>query len=125
MTTSFTKRLAFAAAAGVVLGSPLLLVAPSQASTGLPCRASMSDSTPRQYSYVGVRVRTASYAGVHTVAHYKTTSTPHSGHANRQGQANISYYISGATPGYRVRVDVSVSKGGRTGHCSTSFVPHS
>ena len=84
----------------------------------------MSDTTPKQYSYVGVRVKTASYAGVHTVAHYKTTNTSHRGKANRLGRANISYYISGATPGYRVWVDVTVSKGGRTGHCHTSFVPH-
>ena len=124
MTTSLTRRLAGIGAAVFVAGSPLLLPAASEASTAVSCHASMSDSTPQQYSYVGVRVKTATYAGVHTVAHYKTTNTPHAGKANRMGQTNISYYISGSTPGYRVRVDVTVSKGGRTGHCSTSFVPH-
>ncbi len=125
MSNSITKRMAGVGAAGLILGYPLLLAAPSQAATALPCHASMSDSTPKQYTYVGVHVKTAPSAGVHTVAHYKTTNTPHRGKANREGLANISYYISGATPGYRVRVDVTVAKDGRTGHCSTSFVPHS
>ena len=41
------------------------------------------------------------------------------------GKATVPYYISGATPGYRVVVRVYVSKGSRKGTCSTSFLPHS
>jgi hypothetical protein len=37
---------------------------------------------------------------------------------------SVGYYISGATPGYRVKVTVNVSKSGRSGSCSTSFTPH-
>ena len=84
----------------------------------------MSDSTPKQYSNVTVRVRTAAYAKVRTVAHYKTTNTTKPRTANSAGRANVGYYISGATPGYRVRVNVTVTKNGRTRTCATSFVPH-
>jgi hypothetical protein len=38
---------------------------------------------------------------------------------------SIRYNIKGATPGYKVKVSVSVKKGSRTGSCSTSFTPHS
>lgn len=84
----------------------------------------MSDATPKQYSNVYVRVRTAKGAKIRTVAHYKTTKTYKSGRANTRGLANIKYYISGATPGRRVDVSVTVSKSGRSRTCSTSFRPH-
>ena len=41
-----------------------------------------------------------------------------------KGNVSITYIIKGATPGYRVKVSVSVKKGSRTGSCSTSFTPH-
>ena len=50
--------------------------------------------------------------------------TKHHASAGRKGNATIAYYTSGATPGYKVTVSVSVVKGSRTGHCSTSFTPH-
>ncbi len=127
MLKKFRLRIALVSAA-LVLGPALIapaLTAPAQAETSaLTCRASMSDSTPKQYSNVYVRVRTAAYARVRTVAHYKTTNTVKRGTANSAGRANIRYYISGATPGYRVRVNVTVTKNGRTRTCTTSFVPH-
>ena len=101
--------------------------APTQHSTDaarLKCRAHMSDKTPGQYSNVYVLVKTAPRAKVHTVAHYKTSKTPKNGRANRKGRASIKYYISGATPGYRVKVNVTVKKRGHTRHCTTSFTPH-
>lgn len=84
----------------------------------------MSNAHPADYTTVDVKVRTAGLAAVVTVAHYKTTNHRKKGQANRAGQAKIPYYISGATPGYKVKVTVKVSKGGRTGSCSTSFTPH-
>jgi hypothetical protein len=90
----------------------------------LPCSASMSNNRPADYTTIGVRVHTASFAHVTTVAHYRTTSTRHQGAAGRKGNASISYYISGATPGYQVKVSVTVAQGTRTGSCSTSFTPH-
>ena len=90
----------------------------------LPCSASMSNAHPADYTYTDVRVRTGDFAAVTTVAHYRTTNTTHHGTAGRKGNVSISYYISGATPGYTVQVSVSVRKGSRTGSCSTSFTPH-
>ena len=90
----------------------------------LPCHASMSNSHPRDYTTTDVRVRTAAHAGVTTVAHYRTVNRRHHRTANARGRATVPYYISGATPGYKVIVDVYVSKGNRKGSCKTSFTPH-
>jgi len=89
----------------------------------LSCLAAMSISHPKRYSYTHVLVRTLSGARVHTVAHYKTTTTAHSARADRAGRADISYYISGATRGRPVPVTVAVTLAGRTATCATSFVP--
>ncbi len=70
-----------------------------------------------------VDVRTAAYAKVTTVAHYKTTSTTHHRRADGIGIAHIPYYISGATPSYKVIVDAYVRKGTRKGSCQTWFTP--
>jgi hypothetical protein len=118
--------IAAAAAAAVVLaGSPAwasTYAAPATAR--LPCQASMSNNHPRDYTTIDVRVHTASYAGITTVAHYKTVNREHTGKAGAKGNASIGYYISGATPGYRVVVSVRVKKGSRSGTCSTWFTPH-
>ncbi len=85
----------------------------------------MTNSHPADYTSTGVKVRTASYAHIKTVAHYRTVNHPKRGTANKHGRRTIWYYISGATPGYTVVVSVSVWRHGRTGSCSTSFTPHS
>jgi hypothetical protein len=56
--------------------------------------------------------------------HYRTTNTTHHGTAGRKGNVSIAYHISDATPGFKVKVSVTVKKGSRTGSCSTSFTPH-
>lgn len=122
MLTSIRLRLAALAAAALFI--PLLATATPADAAALTCRASMSDSTPKQYSNVYVRVRTNAYAKVRTVAHYKTTNNVKRGTANSAGRASIKYYISGASAGYRVRVNVTVTKNGRSRTCYTSFVPH-
>jgi len=91
----------------------------------LTCTASMSNSTPSDYSTTDVLVATAPDAGVTTTAHYKTTDTTHTAVADSTGHADIPYRISRATPGYTVTVDVAVTSGARTGSCSTSFTPTS
>jgi hypothetical protein len=97
---------------------------PSKAAA-LTCHASMSTSRPKQYSTVDVLVRTAPGAAVRTVAHYKTTDTAHRRKANNAGRASIAYDIYSATARFTVKVDVTVTKGGRSKTCSTSFTPHS
>jgi hypothetical protein len=96
---------------------------PARHSGSLSCGASVSNSSPADYTTVDIYVRTAAGASVTTSAHYKTTDHPKSTTANSAGHATIEYYISGATPGYPVDVDVTVSAGLRSSHCSTSFTP--
>lgn len=103
------------------LTSGVAMAAPARP---LACGASMSNSHPEDYTTTQVRVRTGNFAAVKTVAHYRTTNTTHHGTAGRKGNVSIPYYISGATPGYRVKVSVTVRKGSRSGSCSTSFTPH-
>ena len=117
-----------AALPAAALAIALVGVAPASASPArprsLPCHASMSKTHPADDTTVYVRVRTASRAKVVTVAHYKTTSHKKSRKANGAGRVSVPYSISDATPGYRVKVSVRVSRNGRTGSCSTSFTPH-
>jgi hypothetical protein len=39
--------------------------------------------------------------------------------------STIAYYLSGAAPGYRVVVNVTVVSGHQANNCSTSFTPKS
>lgn len=121
---SVAHRLGALGVAVVIASSPLLAPSSADAAVKLTCRASVSDSTPKQYTDVYVRVRTAPHARVRTVAHYKTTNTVHAKKANAAGRATIDYYISSATAGYKVRVNVTVRKNGHVRTCSTAFTPH-
>ena len=110
----------------------LVAVAPASASSTsparakrLPCHASMSNTHPADYTTTDVRVKTGDHARVVTVAHYRTVNHKKVAHSNGHGRATIPYYISGATPGYTVQVTVTVTRGRRSGACSTSFTPHS
>jgi hypothetical protein len=120
-----------AAASIPAAGLAFSLLAPSAApasaavaASRLPCNAHMSKSHPADYTTTTVVVKTTDYAKVTTVAHYKTVNRKHHATANRYGTARVPYYISGATPGYKVKVSVTVRKGDREGSCSTSFTPH-
>ena len=90
----------------------------------VPCHTWVSNSKPKDYSTVDVWVVTAGRASVATAAHYRTTTTKHTAKANAKGDAEIAYRISDATPGYKVKVSVSVTSGHHAGSCSTSFTPH-
>lgn len=119
-----SARLRIAAICVATLTSSLFAVPAPAEAAALTCRASMSDSTPKQYTNVYARVRTAPGAKVRTVAHYKTTNNTKRATANSAGRASIKYYISGASAGYRVKVSITVTKNGHTRTCATSFVPH-
>ena len=133
-------RRAAAALAGLLVAAPLALVGPSAQAAPAPaahvaavqpaaaksCKAYATPTDPKQYTYVDIRVAgTTSGAKITTTAHYKTTNTTKSATADSKGKATISYYISGATVGYRVYVDVKATKGSTTWTCRTSFVPKS
>jgi hypothetical protein len=110
---------------GLTAAAPALAPVQTATSQGLSCSASASNSSPPDYSTVDITVRTAAGATVTAVAHYKTTSHQLTGVANASGVATIAYYISGATPGFTVVVDVSAAAGSRSASCSTSFTPTS
>lgn len=107
------------------LGGPAPAPAPTRSARVLRCMAAVSSTSPADYTTVDVYVRTAADASVTTVAHYKTTNDQKSAVADGAGRAVVAYFISGATPGYTVRVDVTTSGGGRISSCSTSFTPTS
>jgi hypothetical protein len=93
--------------------------------------ASVSDSTPAQYSDVTVSCKAKDQAGkplsgvrVKFVWHYKTTTPSESRTTNSSGVAACERYISGATAGYRVVVTVTATYKGVTKTKSTSFTPH-
>jgi hypothetical protein len=119
-------RLGLASAPAGSAGSAASPTVPAKTSAtgrGLSCSASVSNSSPADYSTVDITVRTAAAATVTTVAHYKTTDHQKSAVAGGSGVATIAYSISGASPGFRVVVDVTAAAAGRTATCSTSFTP--
>lgn len=130
MNTNPKRPTALFAAAVMLASTPLLApasataTADTAASARLKCRATVSDKTPKQYTDVFVRVKTAPRAKAKAVAHYKTTKTTKRDRANRKGKARMKFYISGATPGRKVDVKVTVTKKRRTNTCWTSFKPH-
>lgn len=126
MNSYFTGTLValVAPAAGALFLASPATAAGATTAAAVRCHASMSSSRPRDYTTIYVNVGTVRYAGVTTVAHYKTVNRKHTGKANAGGNAKIGYYISGATPGYRVNVSVTVTSGYSRGTCSTYFIPH-
>jgi hypothetical protein len=89
------------------------------------CHAKMTIARPKQYTTTYVVITSWADTDVTTTAHYRTTTTTHHGETNSRGKAHIRYYISGATVGHKVIVDVDVQKSGHHASCHTSFVPTS
>ena len=95
------------------------------------CHASVSNSSPKDYSTVIVYVNTTPGPStrITTAAHYKTVTTiktttdPKAPKGRPQPDARTSYYISDAKPGFKVVVDATVRIGTRSSSCATSFTP--
>jgi hypothetical protein len=122
------SRLAVGAAAVLaVAGIAVEIAGPATAgptaAKPLSCTASMSNKHPADFSTTIVRVRTASSVEVFTVAHYKTVNRAYFVTASSAGRASVAYYVSGATPGRKVPVVVTVVRGHSANSCSTSFTP--
>ena len=123
--SSLNRRIAGVSTAALLSTATMMLPIQSADAASAPtCRATMSDSTPSQYSDVWVNVSGTPNVAVRTVANYKTTQTVHTGRTGPTGKAGIKYYISGSTPGFRVVVNVTVTGPAGRGYCSTSFVAH-
>src|ERR1700721_170613 len=65
---------------------------------------------------------TASVSNRHP-ADFKTVNRAYFRVAGSDGRATVRYYVSGATPGRRVVVDVTVVRGHQANSCQTSFPP--
>jgi hypothetical protein len=121
--------LATPAAAGAIFVAPAAFTTPTATAAvtapafGLSCRASMSNSKPKDRTTTYVNVSTAKNADVTAVAHFKTTNRTHSAKADAKGTAKIGYAVASATPGKPVKVDVTVTSGKSSKTCSTSFTP--
>lgn len=89
----------------------------------LSCRAHMSNPRPGDNTTTVVHVQTQGSVKVFTVAFYKTVHRAYFVHAGSDGQARVPYYLSGATPGRKVDVTVTVVRRHSASTCSTSFTP--
>ncbi len=124
---TFSQVIAIAGLGALTLSSTLIVpqvAGAAPTSKRIPCHASMSNAHPADFTTTVVNVKSVANVKITTVAHYRTVNRKHHGRANKQGKAGIPYYISGATPGFRVIVDVTVKWPHSTGNCKTSFVPH-
>lgn len=124
ITVSFRRSLAAGLAVlALATGSIAADAAPAEAATK-SCKATMSNSKPRQYSNTYVRVSgVASKAKITTVAHYKTSKTRKTATASTTGKASIKYNVSRATPNRKVPVTVTAVKGKTKWTCSSYFTP--
>src|SRR5262249_20728792 len=96
---------------------------PQGTGSHLACHAVMRHSHPADQSTTDVVVRTADHAEVTTVAHFKTGNRSRKLRATVHSWAVIRYCVRAALAGYRVRVNVTVRRGSRSGTCSTWFTP--
>jgi hypothetical protein len=128
------RRAAFPRLGWVLVPAAVLVVglapsAVSQASTGgqsaarLACSASVTSRYPHDYTSVGIRITTTASARIRVAAHFRGGVRRKTAVASATGKQTIWYRLGGATPGYRVRVDVQVARGSRSGSCSTWFTP--
>jgi hypothetical protein len=120
------KRLAGAgavAAAASILAAGTASASPVRPLPPLTCAASVSNPRPQDYTteYVYVATRGNRAAQVTTTAYYRTVRSVRYTADPRPGV--VSYYISDATRGYRVLVQVIVRSGRQSGYCTTSFIP--
>jgi len=89
----------------------------------------VSNSSPRQYSYVTVYGKIArDGAGIpgvpmHTIWHYRTTTSYCDGTSGNDGVASCTRYISGATKGYYVSITVEFTYQEQSYYAYTGFTP--
>jgi hypothetical protein len=115
--------LALAACGTTAATPPARTVALTASAQALTCRAYMSNSRPADNTKTVVHVSTQASVKVFTVAFYKTINRAYFVRASSSGRAQVAYFISGATPGRRVEVVVTVVRGHRANTCYASFTP--
>ncbi len=111
------------AACGTSAAMPPRTVALIASAQSLSCRAYMSKTRPADDTTTVVHVRTQASVEVFTVAFYKTVDRAYYVRAGTGGQASVPYHVSGATPGRKVEVVITVVRRHSASRCSTSFTP--
>ena len=98
--------------------------------TDISVTASAHPPDPPQYGKVTIRISVTdekgnpvSGAAVKTLAHYRTTTTEKTGASGADGLCEIVYHISGATPGYKVNVEIHASYQEKNDYTFSSFTP--
>jgi hypothetical protein len=92
--------------------------------TPLSCSATVTSHYPKIGTSVGVKVHSLAGIRIRVIAHFKHGTAKKTGHANSAGKQTVWYRLkSDTTPGYRVKVDVTVFRGKRAAYCSTWFTP--
>jgi hypothetical protein len=89
----------------------------------LKCRTWVTDSYPLDKAAVGLRIRTVRHARIRVVAHYRWISYRNRARAGTRGHRTFWYAVGHAPPGFKVVLDVRVSRHGRRGSCATWFIP--
>lgn len=109
---------------------PAPAAAPAPTVTSLNVSADVSDPSPADYTTETITVDVTNQNGhpvsgatIDGVAHYRTTDHPFEIFTGSDGVAGQSLWISRATPGYQVEVDVTASYDGLTGSGQTSYTP--
>jgi hypothetical protein len=119
-------RLASAVAVSTI-GFTALTFSPASATTnsGLTCVATLMDNHLSSYSMVTINVRTkprAEVSGTESAAAH-SWSMAATAPANAAGIARLYQKVSGVSRYEVVRVTVSVTLNGTTGHCTTHYTP--
>jgi hypothetical protein len=125
VVTKVGRVLSAVAVSTVALGA--LTISPAGASGGLSCSAVVLDSRPHSYGVVTINVSTRPHAqvsGTETAGTHSWSMTPGTA-ANAAGLARLSQKVAAVRKDELVRVSVTVTLNGSTGHCSTRYTPPS
>jgi hypothetical protein len=95
----------------------------AQRAASMRCTASVTSRYPARGSRVGILIKTVPSAHIRATAHFKSGQRIERSRAASTGRQTIWYRVGAATPGFRVRVDVLVYGGRKSGSCSTWFAP--
>jgi hypothetical protein len=112
--------LPFGVGSSLALGATAHRTMPSAA---ISCTAKPTSRYPVDDSSVGIRISTSARAHFTVKAHFRGGVREKKAVAGATGTGTATFRLGGATPGYRVAVDVSVALGDRHGSCTTWFRP--
>jgi hypothetical protein len=108
-------------AAATIPASPPPTVTPAVIST-IKCHARATSLRVADHSLVGIRVRTVAHARLTALYDESLVAGQHpAGLASAKGKRTLWFRVTGAAPGSRVTIDVSVSRKDRTGACRAWF----